>query len=109
MSKLSWDYCGVVAGALPAEFFFAPFRDVLESSFWCDDDGEHALGNDQELSLALIAARPTEGSDRSNDSRAGTSLTTQLKISGQENVITVFMIPRGGRTLCPAALKSISL
>jgi hypothetical protein len=58
---------------------------------------------------ALIAAPPTEGSDRSNDSRTGTSLTTQLKISGQENVITVFMIPRGGRTLCPAALKSISL
>jgi hypothetical protein len=38
-----------VAGALPAEFLFAPFCDVLESSFWRDDDREHALGDDQEL------------------------------------------------------------
>src|ERR1035437_6557414 len=38
-----------VACALPAEFFFAPFRDVLESSFGRDDDAEHAFGDDQEL------------------------------------------------------------
>ena len=38
-----------VAGALPAEFFFAPFRDVLESSLGRNDDREHALGDHEEL------------------------------------------------------------
>jgi hypothetical protein len=31
------------------------------------------------------------------------------KISGHENVITVFIMPLGGRTLWPAALRIISL
>jgi hypothetical protein len=40
-----------VACALPAEFFLAPFRDVLESSFGRDDDREHAFRDHQELLL----------------------------------------------------------
>ena len=40
-----------VACALPAEFFFAPFCDVLESSFGRDDDREHPLGDHEELLL----------------------------------------------------------
>jgi len=34
-----------VACALPAEFFLAPFRYVLESSFGSDDNLEHAFGD----------------------------------------------------------------
>ena len=38
-----------VACSLPADFFFAPFRDVLESFFGCDDDREHPPGDHEEL------------------------------------------------------------
>ena len=44
-----WDFG--VACSLPAEFFLAPLRQVLESALRGDDDGEHACGDYQELLL----------------------------------------------------------